>query len=168
MRYTIVSIDDTRISYKQAIRSVLSDWEEVDLKGVNGNVDDELESALDRHGRPNISREIKVGQLGRWLSYLDHLSIMGDEPLFVVEDDAILASDFIARVEPLLNDLPRDADFFSLFIPRNRTAQVYTRNPYPGFGCNNGEINPLYDIGHSTIVRAHQPYGGVAMFLYPG
>lgn len=159
MKYTIVSIDDTRETYKQSIRSFLGGWEEVTLKGVNGNINSELETALDRHGRPVINREMKVGQLGRWLSYLDQLDIISNEPLFVVEDDAVLAPDFVARIEPLLRDTPNDADFFSLFIPRNRPAPVY-------LGGNS--INPLYYIGHKTIVRAHQPYGGVAMFLYPG
>ena len=55
--------------------------------------------------------------------------------------------------------MPANADFFSLFIPRNRPAEVYVVG---------GIINPLYDIGHNILVRTHQPYGGVAMFLYPG
>ena len=169
MRYVIVSIDNTRQGYKEAIRARLEGWTEVFIPAVNGNRDVEINAYLEYHNVPPITFPgLKVGQLGRWLSFLNHLEKLDGEPLFVIEDDGILSRDFIDKVTPLLNDMPADADFFSLFVPRNRPTQVYSGGMYPAFGGpSNGTIMPEWNIGHDIIVRAHQPYGGVGMFLYP-
>ena len=158
MKYTIVSIDNTREDYKVNINIALQSWSNINVSSVNGNFDEEIRAALIAHGKPKINYYAKVGQLGRWLSFLNNLDAVNDGPLFIVEDDAVLAEGFVDRVNLLLVDVPPDADFFSLFIPRNRPAEVFI----------NGSINPMYDIGHKVITKAHQPYGGVAMFLYPG
>lgn len=158
VRFTIPHIGNTRMDYIVNIRDVLSDqWEEVDIPAVNGNDRDQLEAALKRHGNPAINYEAKVGQLGRWLTFLDHTDTLDEGPLFVVEDDAIIDPDFFSVIDDLLYAVPKGADFFSLFIPRNRTREVFVE----------GRINPVYDIGDEYVVRAHQPYGGVAMVLYP-
>lgn len=158
MRFTIPSISDTRQDYIVNIRDVLSErWTEVQIPAVNGNNLLEIEAGLKRHGNPQINYPAKVGQLGRWLTFLDHVATLDEGPLFVVEDDAIIDQDFFSVIDDLLYSVPKGADFFSLFIPRNRTREVFVE----------GRINPVYDIGDEYVVRAHQPYGGVAMVLYP-
>ena len=158
MRFTIPHIGDARMDYIVNARDILSErWTEVHIPAVNGSIKDELRAGLSRHNNPNINYDAKVGQLGRWLTFLDHVDTLDEGPLFVVEDDAIVDTDFFSVIDDLLYAVPTNADFFSLFIPRNRTREVFVE----------GRINPVYDIGDEFVVRAHQPYGGVAMVLYP-
>lgn len=166
MRYTIIHRpqDTGREPYVNGIRNNLVGWKEVHIKPTDGSNADDLNDALEAWENPKVNYNAKLGQLGRWFTFLDHVSdsFWLNSPILALEDDAILDAEFKSRFEDLTEDVPEDADFFSLFIPRNRVREVYVNTPGRG-----REINPVYDIGHDTIVRAHQPYGGVAMVIYP-
>lgn len=167
MKYIIPSISNTRDRYKNSIRERLSDWDELNVSTVNGNVRSELDLSQKEYSY-KLSYPALVGQLGRWYTFLNHakLSQQLKEPIFVIEDDAIVANDFNDRVGTVLNQVPEDADFFSLFIPRNKDHSRVT------IVKNFGKVKihfpaPDWDIGKEDVTRAYQPYGGVAMVLYP-
>lgn len=168
MRYTLVSLDDKRWEFKRNIRAVLTGWDHVEIPAVDGRDDQTLTETLAKRGNPKVGYPgATVGQIGRWLTFLDHLDFVAktDEPLLVVEDDSILANDFTIRFPQVEADVPDNADFFSLFVPRNKPADIY-ENQYVG-PVALSRIKAEYYTGSDYVVKTYQPYGGVCMVLYP-
>lgn len=153
MKYAIFQVDNTRQHYVDAIRNELSqdgEWDEVDVWCVDGRDPEQLAKAQDKWKFPvNIdgwAGRPTVGQLGIWYTVLNALEA-GVEVTF--EDDAILLPHFFNfEFHSRLEELPGDADFFSLFVPRNHDDM----------------LKPRHDIGQPRVVRAYHPYGGVSMY----
>lgn len=153
MNYTIFSINDSRLHYKNAIKYQLGNWDEWPFLAVDGTRPDVLQWARERYpykvitGPDNVER---VGQLGIWHSVLNALSIASQMPIVTFEDDAILHPNFVAEFHARVNELPDDTDFFALFLPRDQD-HVYTE-----------------DMSVSQMLcKAYQRYGGVSMYYTP-
>jgi len=148
MRYTIFSVDDSRKHYTDAIRQTLSDWEEVPALAVDGRIPAELAKAQDIHRYPvNYLSQYGsplVGQLGIWYGVLNALEYA---PIVTIEDDAILGHDFHFHWRNRLTYIPKDADFFSLFLPRDSDHMFNKARAV------NNVVTPTY-----------QRYGGVSMY----
>jgi hypothetical protein len=150
MIYTIFSINDSRLHYKNAIRFQLSHWDEFKHLAVDGHRRDLLESYADYykiavHNSPG--RLERVGQLGIWYSVINALKVATTMPMVTFEDDAILHPNFVPEFYARIAELPDDTDFFALFLPRDQD-HVYTEEM---------SVSPM-------LCKAYQRYGGVSMF----
>jgi len=143
MRYTIFSVDDSRSHYTRRIRRELAGWEEVVTDCVDGRVKEHLKEAQEKHPYP-VNFEAKVGHLGIWYTVLNSFE---SAPLVTFEDDALLGQHFQTHFNWRISELPDDADFFSLFLPRD-SDHLY-RDSYA-----RGEF----------IGKTYQLYGGVSMY----
>jgi hypothetical protein len=167
-----MSIDDSRIEKMNAIRHNLREFEEtLDIKYIDGRVSSNLEDArkiytnVTKHWMGSPGEEaIWYGQMNAWKWAAEH----GD--LLVIEDDAMVELDFAEHFKSMIDDLPDDWDFFSVFIPDNQQNDFYYNVYYDKDGCphSNGfpdrydEGSPLYLIGSDKIARVYQGYSCVA------
>lgn len=151
MNYVIFSIDDSRKKYTDAIKAQLNEsfwWQQCYSDAVNGGTVGALERARNRHPY-TIKADLKRGQLGIWYTVLDSLTTWcNTSPLVTFEDDAILHSSFNDLFWRTTSHLPRDADAFSLFLPRDQDMA------WPG-------------TGDGFVCKAYQRYGGVSMMWTP-
>lgn len=147
MKYTVFSIDSSRQHYVKNIHAALHGWKFVPNNNVNGREPAELSTALEEHGYglnfPEGKRP-RVGQLGIWLTVLNAL---GNAPLVTFEDDAMLGPQFKKNFDIRISELPDDADFFSLFLPRD----------------SDHLCSPEHFIS-KHLCRTYQRYGGVSMY----
>lgn len=149
-RYTIFSIDDSRRHYKESITKYIDNymgWEYRPTESVNGADRAALESNIERYGyRINWkdSQSLRVGHLGIWFTVLNSFDLA---PHVTFEDDAMLGPGFSQNWKTRMLQLPKDADFFSLFLPR--------------------DSDHLYNDSLSAsklITKTYQKYGGVSMY----
>lgn len=145
MKYTIYSVNDDRFNYKMKLRSKLRGWDEVDIECVDGRVPEELAKAVSEHGIEIVKPDIRVGQLGVWYTFLNALK---KAPLITFDDDAILHNDFKVEFYIRLAELPMDADFFALFLPRDSDHMA----------------SPSNYIG-DCLTKAYAKYGGVSFYI---
>lgn len=149
MKYTIFSIDDSRKSYTDSIRRTLerSFMEYEPTAAVNGADSDSLEYNISKHGYELNWMDVippKVGQLGIWYTVLNSFELA---PHVTFEDDAILGQNFTLNWRMRHRQIPDDADFFSLFLPR--------------------DSDHMYDPSMSVdrlVTKTYQRYGGVSMY----
>lgn len=174
MKYTIISLNDDRLVYKQAIRERV-DGEEIELPAVDGNAID-VQKELDNRGIPlhgNLWGNPRRGEIGVWLSNYDRWEIAAglNEPLMVFEDDAIVNEQFNERIAEALTQLPDDWDFMSLWVPENQLIDyqykfVYMREMRHIYGTVPKE-HSRFRTEHLKLARAYQGYGMVALMYSP-
>lgn len=151
MNYVIFSVDNSRKLYTDAIRARLGEsfwFQEESFKAVDGRVPEELAFWQNFYKIP-VKYDAKVGQLGIWYSVLAALEY-SKGPLLTFEDDAMLHPNFNEKFWTTTSQLPKDADAFSLFLPRDQD-HVY----------NKSASQLTVSLG---ISKAYQVYGGVSMF----
>jgi hypothetical protein len=149
MRFTIFSIDDSRADYKWAIERYLygKGWKYRSTEKVNGNHRPSLEKNIAKHGYEiNWKADMppRVGQLGIWYTVLNSFELA---PHVTFEDDALLNPNFALVWRMTQPWIPKDTDFFSLFLPR--------------------DSDHLWDESMSVnkrVTRTYQRYGGVSMY----
>jgi hypothetical protein len=154
LKYTIFQVDNSRQHYVDEIRrevSLWKDWEEVKTDCVDGRVPEQLALAQKKHPyaiHPNKTMGWpRLGHLGIWYTVLNALE---QAPVVTFEDDAIVTNAFGFEFKRRVSELPADADFFSLFLPRDSDHMYKSR----------------HDYGGNMTCRIYQPYGGVSMY-YP-
>lgn len=171
MKYGIISINDDRKEYKDNIRKAL-EFEEVALNAVNG-----AEVGLtDNFAKRNLSVKDwnpRVGESGVWLSMFDAWQTVAgmDEPLIVFEDDAIISNHFHESLDILMEQLPSDWSFMSLWVPDNQRQDYWYDVKYRPDGtrliCGLQRHPSFYDFGARHLARAYQGYGMVATLYNP-
>jgi hypothetical protein len=119
-------------------------WDEIPNMAIDGRI---TPVTLPYEVHPNETRGFpRAGHLGIWAGVL---KAMEHAPLVTFEDDAILADIFGFEFNQRMKELPNDADFFSLFLPRDSDHM----------------FQPKHEIsGLAKVCRAYQPYGGVSMY----
>lgn len=173
MKYNIISVNDSRAQYKNAIRRHNSVGE-VKIPSTNGmsvNIDKEFE----RRGLLDTNWIPKIGEAGCWVSHFDcwSWSVKNNEELIVFEDDAIIDENFVNNFDVLYSELPSDYDFCSLWVPDNQRQDFYYVVEYDSEGQVNisGRIEDVsdshFDIGCRFLARAYQGYGLVATLYSP-
>jgi hypothetical protein len=150
MKYTVFRIDNSRDRFSIPLERYLTtkmSWQYRSTEKVNGSHKESLHKNIDRHGYEiNWKKETGplVGQLGIWYTVLNSFELA---PHVTFEDDAILDTNFGLNWNIRFRQLPKDTDFFSLFIPR--------------------DSDHLWDESLSVsrhITRTYQRYGGVSMY----
>lgn len=172
MKYTIISINEDRAAYKENIRKQAK-FDEVLLPAVNGNEVDVF-AALEERGLRHYGWDnAKVGELGVWMSNFDRWkwAADNDETLIVLEDDAVPAPHFTPSSEAIVDALPEDWDFVSLWVPENQKVDysydfVYNEHGDPVITgvlpYNESKYRYNFIVG-----RAYQGYGMVALAYSP-
>lgn len=173
MKYVIISIDDSRQHKKDAIRKAMHKHEEVkDIRYVNGI--DKLDMLMAKRDYPKVELTgqwpLSRGELGIWYSQLNcwkYAAANGD--LIIFEDDAIVTPKFDELMEgPIREELPKDHDFFALFVPDNQLQDYYYNTIYDENGSASmfkaaGQMGYKYEIdGNDYVTRAYQGYSCVA------
>lgn len=174
MKYTIISIDDTRLEYKKVIRERVA-LPEVSVPAVNGKEVD-IQHELEKRGV-----ELKdvwhptVGELGIWLSTMDCWTYTAEsnEPLIVFEDDAIPTVKFQESLDNYISELPNDWHYLSLWVPENQYFDYLYDVKYDEdgrwekVGDNRSEITSIHNYGAMRLSRVYQGYGNVATLYSP-
>ena len=178
MKYTILSIDNSRESYKERIRDRIQ-IPEVFVKAVNGNTEDAVEQL--RSEGILLRRELwtpKKGEAGIWASIVNcwKWCIENDEELVVFEDDAIPVQNFQGLFNDFHDKLPVDYDFAALWVPNNQRDDYFYFVSYDENGVPHHVSRPpgmdrhisIYAIdGAFPVSEVYQGYGGVAMLFSP-
>jgi len=125
------------------MESILVNFDYVGDLTVDARYGNELEIARKEHPY-EVHGQFTLGQLGIWFGVLNALE---EAPIVTFEDDALLGEFFEARLNAALKELPEDADFFSLFIPRD-SDHLWTSDK---------------SVGH-FVTKVYQRYGGVSMY----
>lgn len=144
MKYTIFSVDNSRRHYIDSMRFGLLGWEEVDTYCVDARIPEELKKAQEKYPY-KVNFDAKVGHLGIWFTVLNALD---NAPIVTFEDDGILHRNFRQEIQPRIDELPEDFDFFSLFLPRD-SDHLYSHQR---------------DSAGTYICKPYQRYGGVSMY----
>lgn len=174
MKYNIISINDDRIMYKEAIRSNVH-REEVNIPAVNAfdvNIQDELSRRGIKIAYPGM---FSVGEIGIWLSMFDcwQWAVDNNEELITFEDDAIPYWDFQPKFDIIYEEIPKSYDFFCLWVPDNQRIDyvynvVYDDEGIPRkVGPNRHPSNSIYDFGPERVTRVYNGYGNVAQLFSP-
>jgi GR25 family glycosyltransferase involved in LPS biosynthesis len=170
MKYTIISLDDSRAKTKAAIRSTVELPEVTDIEFVDARDDNVFYEQIKRHPRvvQNVHWTPKRGELGIWMSQINCWKWAADnEDLLVFEDDAEVHPGFTDLFNRYISELPADWDIFSLFVPSNQRQDYGYRVVYD----DNGLPRPLvrstdkpyqFDIGLKSLARTYHGYGCVA------
>jgi hypothetical protein len=165
MKYTIISIDDSRQANKDELRLFLLGHEEVHLDFCNGKDPADLRKASEYFNVPTPG-PFKAGEFGIFYSVLTCLEYgAANDGIIYFEDDAIPTVEMNDRIENYINALPADWDCFALWSPQNQfgdyTAVIkYDKLGVPVYG---GSKKNIFDCGLDEIVRLWQGYGNVAM-----
>lgn len=145
MKYTLISINDSRQIHHAPIHEAFSHIERVQIECVNGSDKEQVARTLAHHGF-DVKTKYWTPQVGHIGVFLSVLNAQDQGEIITVEDDAMIGPYFKAELWLRFNELPEDADFFSLFIPRD-SDHMY---------------NPTLDAG-DRICKMYATYGGVSM-----
>lgn len=122
--YTIVSIDDKRINNKHRIKSILGEDNEIEVKSLNANDDEQLNEFLKSNEGFWFSWEdFKIGEVGCFASHYNIWKYIVENSLdyiLVFEDDAWLDEDFLFKFNNLIGKIPEDFDVFSVYVDPNQ------------------------------------------------
>lgn len=179
IKYTIISIDDSRQSKKSHIRNVLFFYDEVkDIEFVNGSDTEQVKRIQKQFPNFKIHPEIwipKKGELGVWYSQMQCWKWAADnnQHLIVFEDDAIIDLAFEKVWHGLLEELPATYDFLSIFVPDNQEQDYMYVVQYDEQGIPvNINLAPREEasthyMGAQYLARAYQGYSCVATMYSP-
>lgn len=170
MKYSIISINDKRAKYKEAIRAYAG-YEEIIVASIDGQAVD-LNKLMKAYGLKWTDWTPTAGEAGVWLSnYLRWYRVTQmNEPLIVFEDDAIIGPAFTGQMEHILPQLPPKWDFVSLWVPDNQRQDYLYDLTYDENGepiITGRRTNSLFDIGQTSIAKVYQGYGMVATMYSP-
>lgn len=176
MRYTIISIDDSRAEGKYAIRNAMRNLDEASVVSVNGYDSESIKYA--RQTFPNLEPPgcgLNPGELGCWYSHMFcwKWSVGHDESLIVIEDDAIVSDDIDTLLDHYTEELPEYWDYICLHVPDNQLQDfnyrtVYDFNGAPGPVVNAGDPGYIYAIdGLNWIARTYQGYSTAGIMYSP-
>lgn len=176
MKYTIITLNDDRAFYKDMIRERVK-YDEIFLPAVDGKSVDLTEEVRKRSLSVRGWDNAKQGELGVWLSNYDRWVVASgmEEPLIVFEDDAMPSPAFNMYMDDILEDLPSDYDFISLWIPDNQKndylydidfdhegKHVWTNRPWRTNETSKYRLNDS-----NRVALAFQGYGMVSLMYSP-
>lgn len=166
MKYIILSINDDRAGKKRKIREALGPENEIPFKAVDGKDPAQVEAAMSQFKdvfydgqKPMFydwEYKPKQGEVGVWLSNLLAWRLISeqDEPVIVIEDDAIPRVQCAERAEAILDLMPEGWDFTPLFIP---TDCIFIPHALSWLNMEQSDV----------IARVYQTYCHVAILYSP-
>lgn len=180
MKYTIISIDDSRQDFKDKIRKEMAGYEEVFLECLDARpVELDLGKELYDRGLSMApfwkNLMWKRGDLGGFVSHYNTWKYCASsgEPLIVFEDDAIVPVGFMSNVLDLLTEVPKDYGVVSLCANTYGQGFYNMRVQYNEYGQHFG-YRPLepdednqFDYGAERMTRAYQSWTQTATLYSP-
>ena len=178
MRYSIISVDESRATYKENLRKnmKMAGIRETKIASVDGRgKSDTINKMFKLYGLKRTPWIPNEGEAGIWLSNYFHWYAVSqrESPLIVFEDDAIIDENFAEGLNDVLNDLPKDWDFVSLWVPDNQRIDYRynlsydeTGNPQI-YGMRPEGLPSFFDCGAENIAKVYQGYGMVATMYSP-
>lgn len=169
MKYTIISVDDSRKDNVANIESKIM-WERAYVPSVDARIPSELHSAKNKWNTINTPGPFKAGEFGVFYSVLNCLEYgAADDGILYFEDDAMPRSDFQRRIDWYLGELPSNADLFAVWSPTNQHhdynfVREYNKLGEPQYG-QKSSIEPIFDYGHKDLCKIWQGYGNVSMLF---
>lgn len=166
MKYVILSINDDRIGYKENLREALGRENEIPFETVNGSDPAQVDAAMAEFSeiffdgqRPlfyDWAYHPKKGEVGVWLSNLRAWKLTREinEPLIVLEDDAIPRIGCQEKIQFMLDNLPDDWHLAPLFTPSDC---IFIPHALSWLGMEQTD----------TLARVYQTYCHVAMMYSP-
>lgn len=178
MKYTIISIGDTRAENKSNIRNTIKSIPEAtDVEFCFASDKNELGKFMERfpYLRPHENIWMPtLGEYGIWLSQAScwQYAIDNDINLIALEDDALVQDNFDRVLQEYLDETPEDWDFISLCVPGNQLADisyrvVYDEDGVPKTRWRAGEKPYQFRFGSRIMSRAYQGYCCVATLYSP-
>ena len=162
MNYTIVTIDDSRAANKEKIRSIVPLPEVTDIQFCDARK--EYPQVLEYTTPWSLTR----GEVGIWHSHYNCWKWAAENgPLLVFEDDAILDQDFMDHFNHVVDKLPDDWDFLSLWVPPEQEQDfmynvTFDEEGYPHANGTFYEVGAsVFWIGSATIAKVYQGYSFV-------
>jgi GR25 family glycosyltransferase involved in LPS biosynthesis len=171
MKYTIVSIDDSRAEYKAKIRKEMSGVEEIfvecfDARPLDIDLCKELSDRGLRFADFWLNLQWKRGDIGGFISHFNTWKwcVENVEPLLIFEDDAIIPDGFLKNIESLMTEVPKDWGVVSWCVNDYGQGFYNKKVYYDKFGqhhknrpLHKNEKN-LYDYGAERMTRAYQSW----------
>lgn len=170
--YTIVTISDDRLAFKEEIDLRAGYDKASDIDFVDGNNAD-IAALKRKFGIKEVWPWARYGELGVWFSMLNvcKYAYENNKVVLAFEDDAIIYVDNLKeRLSYALTELPDNTDVFSLVVPENQRDNGYIEwlDKPAGLGIRYGSVAPSYQVGNChAICRAYQGYCLVAMVYTP-
>lgn len=174
--YTVMHIDDSRLTKRTDIRNKLFFYDEAtDIEFVRGADVEQVKRMRAKY--PNFSgRAIwtpKVGEVGVWYSQMNCWTWAkeNNKHLMVFEDDAMLVPNFEQLWFTLLEELPSDYDFLSIFVPNNQEGDFYSYMVFDNDGVPKvwnyaPEENSTFNFS-KNLAKVYQGYSCVATMYSP-
>lgn len=171
--YAIISVDESRSNNKKAIRSIMTLPEITGIEFVDGRTDGVVDKYLSDNNIAVHGGGFFYGELGIWASQINCWKWIAEseyDAVIIFEDDASVSENFDRLLNQLLEFMPKDFDFTSLFVPRNQLADYHYDRYFKkdgGWELNSSSTLSFNDsphyIGNSVLVTAYQGWGCQAM-----
>ena len=171
MKYTIISIDDSRKEFKDKIRLEMSEAEEINVECFDArptyiDLNDELQSRGLHFADHWKNLMWKRGDIGGFISHFNAWSYAATsgQDLLVFEDDAIVPDGFYSNVNDLLSEVPDDYGVVSFCV--NEYGRHFYDNhvEWDEWGYHHvnrprhaGEHNQ-FDYGAERMTKAYQSW----------
>jgi GR25 family glycosyltransferase involved in LPS biosynthesis len=172
--YSILSVDESRVSLKNEIHSQLQKYPFVEVDCVDGRVEGTIEEWLSNNPEIEIkdTSAFHLGELGVWFSQINSWKVAADSELdaiMVLEDDAVILPEFHEFFPLFVDNLPADFDFAAVAVPPDQGIDyLYDRifDAHGGWSLISEmrlqkETSPHY-IGNDYTATAYQGYSCVA------
>lgn len=167
MKYTIISIDDSRHDNKEYIRACMA-MEEAMIDCVNGKDPSKLFAAKTKWHDVETPGPFKAGEFGIFYSVLNALEFGAeDDGILYFEDDAVPVPDIQERLNQYYSELP-EFDMFALWSPANQKHDFENVSSYNDGGepiYNGSQKGKIFDIAHPELCRLWNGYGNVSMMF---
>lgn len=126
MKYTIIHVNDRAQNNIDYNKKILENFQYVnDIEFFNGNLGNSWDVINHMGIRQDVwnpydgrSTPPLPGELGIWISTINCWQYIVDNDIdlmLVLEDDILLAEDFVKKLQLAISDLPNDFDFLSLY-----------------------------------------------------
>jgi len=133
MKYTIIHVNDRAKKQMKDNHKVLKNFNYVsDIKFFNGNIENASDVLSHKKIKLNTWRPYDgrnfpplPGELGVWLSNIniyEYIVKNNIDKMLVLEDDVVVDLKFVGNLNLVLNDLPDNWDFLSLYYFENQNS----------------------------------------------
>lgn len=179
MKYTIISVDDSRQEFKDRIRAEMLNDEEfsvdvVDARPLDVNLKDELAKVGLHMAGYWKSFWWQRGDIGGYIGHYNAWKYIAeqDEPVMVFEDDAWLPDGFRGTVDLFMSEVPDDFGAVAFCVHPDTVAFYDMHIDYDEWGQpiararQEGEQNQ-FDYGAEHMARSYQGWAMTATVYSP-
>lgn len=123
LKYTVISINNSRVENIDRIKSLIGQEEYVDIKFLNAIDDDERRKFIEKYPEVKPYHNYKLGEFGCFGSHYiiwKYLLESDMDQIIVFEDDAFVEDTIVESIKTFMENLPKDYDVFSVYVDANQ------------------------------------------------